>query len=77
MAQERQEVVREEVGKLLRAWSVKEVQYLDWLANTVLVRKNNNKWRLCIDFTNLNKACPKDCYVLPRIDLLVDATTGH
>ena len=77
MAPKRQEDVREEVGKLLRARSVREVQYPEWLANIVLVKKSNNKWRLCVDFTDLNKACPKYCYPLPRIDLLVDATAGH
>ena len=76
MAPERQEAIREEVGKLLKAQSIREVQYPDWLANIVLVKKSNNKWRLCVDFTDLNKACPKDCYPLPRIDLLVDATAG-
>ena len=45
--------------------------------NVVLVKKSNNKWRLCIDFTDLNKACPNDCYPLPRIDLLEDVTVGH
>ena len=43
----------------------------------VLVRKNNGKWRLCVDYFDLNRACPKDSYPLPRIDLLVDATAGH
>ena len=64
-------------GKLLRARSVREVQYPDWLANIVLVKKRNNKWRLCVVFMDLNKACPKDYYPLPRIDLLVDATANH
>ena len=77
MAPEHQEAVREEVEKLLKAESVREVQYPDWLANIVLVKKSNNKWRFCVDFADLNKACPKDCYPLPRIDLLVDATAGH
>ena len=72
MAPERQRAVQEEVSKLLRAQSICEVQYPGWLANIVLVRKSNNKWRLCVDFTDFNKACPKDCYPLPRIDLLVD-----
>ncbi|XP_022897478.1 uncharacterized protein LOC111411151 [Olea europaea var. sylvestris] len=49
----------------------------DWLANVVLVKKANGKWRVCIDFTDLNKACPKDSYPLPRIDNLVDSTSGH
>jgi hypothetical protein len=49
------------------------VTYLEWLANTVMVKKANGKWRMCIDFTDLNKACPKDEFPLPRIDALVDA----
>jgi len=47
------------------------------LSNPVLVKKANGKWRVCIDFSNLNKACPKDCFPLPRIDQLVDGTAGH
>jgi hypothetical protein len=50
------------------------VTYPKWLANTVMVKKANGKWRMCIDFTNINKACPKDEFPLPRIDSLVDAT---
>ncbi|KAK4388839.1 Transposon Ty3-G Gag-Pol polyprotein [Sesamum angolense] len=50
--------------------------YPEWLANVVLVPKSNGKWRLCIDFTDLNKACPKDPFPLPRIDILVDSTSG-
>ena len=51
--------------------------YPKWLANVVLVKKANRKWRMCVDFTNLNKDCPKDSFPLPRIDQLVDSTTGH
>ena len=51
--------------------------YPKWLANVVLVKKANGKWRMCVDFTDLNKACPKDNFPLPRIDQLVDSTTGH
>ena len=51
--------------------------YPEWLANTVVVKKKNGKWRVCIDFTDLNKTCPKDPFPLPRIDQLVDATIGH
>ena len=51
--------------------------YPDWLANVVMVKKANGKWRMCVDFTNLNKACPKDSYPLPRIDILVDSTVRH
>ena len=56
---------------------MREVQYPDWLANVVVVKKKNGKWRICINFTDLNKACPKDPFLLPHIDMLVDATTGH
>ena len=53
------------------------MEYLEWLANVVLVKKVNDKWRLCIDFTDVNRACPKDSFPLPRIDLIVDAIVGH
>nr|XP_027103138.1 uncharacterized protein LOC113724435 [Coffea arabica]XP_027103142.1 uncharacterized protein LOC113724438 [Coffea arabica] len=76
-APERKEVVKSEVGKLLEAKIVKEVYYPTWLANPVLVKKEERAWRMCVDFTDLNKACPKDCYPLPRIDQLVDSTAGY
>ena len=58
---------------MLDAGVIREVQYPEWLANVVMVPKKNGKWRMCTDFTILNKACPKDEYPLPRIDTLVDA----
>ncbi|KAL2248407.1 UNVERIFIED_CONTAM: Retrovirus-related Pol polyprotein from transposon [Sesamum indicum] len=70
------EIIRQEVEKLLRAGYVSEIQYTDWLSNVVLVPKSSGKWRMCIDFTDLNKACLKDPYPLPRIDLMVDSTVG-
>ena len=73
----RQKAINEEVNKLLSAKAIREVDYPVWLANVVLVKKTNGKWRLCIDFTDLNRACPKDSFPLPRIDLIVDATAGH
>ena len=76
-APERQKAINEEVGKLLQAGAIREVEYPEWLANVVLVKKENGKWRLCIDFTDINKACPKDSFPLPKIDLIVDATAGH
>ena len=51
--------------------------YPKWLANVVMVKKNNSKWRMHVDFTDLNKACPKDSFPLPKIDQLVDSTAGH
>ena len=74
---ERQKMINEEVGKLLQACAIREVEYPEWLANVVLVKKANGKWRLCIDFTDVNRACPKDRFPLPRIDLIVDATADH
>jgi ribonuclease HI len=76
-APERNQAVAAEVEKLLQAGFVREVDYPEWLANVVLVKKANGKWRMCVDFTDLNKACPKDSFPLPRIDLLVDSTSGH
>ena len=71
------EAVKDGVTKLKQAGAIKEVFYPEWLANTVVVKKKNGKWRVCIDFTDLNKACPKDPFPLPRIDQLVDTTVGH
>ncbi|KAJ4720741.1 Retrovirus-related Pol polyprotein from transposon opus [Melia azedarach] len=75
--QERYDAIEEEVDKLLRAGFIRESKYPDWVSNVVLVRKPHGKWRMCVDFTDLNKACPKDSFPLPRIDQLVDATAGH
>ena len=76
-ALERQKEINEEVDKLLKAGTIREVEYPEWLANVVLVKKANDKWRLCIDFIDVNRACPKDSFPLPRIDLIVYATAGH
>ena len=76
-AAEGNKAITKEVGKLLEADFIKEVFYPDWLANVVRVKKGNGKWRMCVDFTDLNKACPKDSFPLPRIDQLVDLTTRH
>jgi len=74
--EERCLVVKEETQKLLSVGHIREIQYLEWLANVVLVKKANGKWRMCVDFTDLNKACPKDSYPLPSIDALVDSASG-
>ena len=71
--EERCLVVKEETQRLLIAGHIREIQYPEWLANVVLVKKANGKWRMCVDFTDLNKACPKDSYPLPNIDALVDS----
>ena len=69
--------VKKEVNKLKHAGAIKEVFYPEWQANTVVVKKKLEKWRVCVDFTDLNKACPKDPFPIPWIDQLVDATVGH
>jgi hypothetical protein len=73
MSDDKAEGARNEVKRLLSVGVIKEVTYPEWLANTVMVKKANGKWRMCIDFIDLNKACPKDEFPLPRIDSLVDA----
>ena len=76
-AQEQDRAITEEVHKLQEANFNREVYYPDWLENVVIVKKANGKWRMCIDFTDLNKACPKDNYPLPRVEVLVDSTAQH
>ena len=76
-SKENAEVVREKVAKLKQVRAIKEVFYPEWLANTVVVKKKSGKWRVCVDFMDLNKACPKDPFPMPKIDQLVDATVGH
>jgi hypothetical protein len=76
MSDNKAESARNEVKRLLSAGVIREVKYPEWLANTVMVKKANSKWRMCIDFIDLNKACPKDEFPLPRIDSLVDAAAS-
>ena len=81
-ADERRQVVMEELAKLLAAGFIMEVLHPDWLSNPVLVEKKKDDpavakvWRMCTDYTNLNKACPKDPFPLPRIDQVMDSTAG-
>ena len=75
--QERDQAIAEEVRKLQEADFIRKVYYPNWLANVVMVKKAKGKWRMCMDFTDLNKACPKDSYPLPRVDVLVDSTTQY
>jgi hypothetical protein len=74
--EEKRRAIGEEVHKLMAAWFIKEVFHLEWLANPVLVKKKGGKWRMCVDYTGLNKACLKVPYPLPRIDQIVDSTAG-
>ena len=74
--EEKRQAIKDEKQKLLAAGHIREIQYPEWLANVVLVKKSSGKWRICVDFTDLNKACPKDSYPLPSIDALVDSASG-
>jgi hypothetical protein len=75
-AEEKRKAIGEEIARLLTASFIMEVFYPDWLVNPVLGLKKNNTWRMCIDYTRLNKACPKDPFALPRIDSVIDSTAG-
>jgi hypothetical protein len=74
--EEKCRAIGEEIHKLMAAGFIKEVFHPEWLANPVLVRKKGGKWLMCVDYTGLNKACPKVAYPLPRIDQIVDSTVG-
>ena len=73
----RQEKIKQEVEKIFEAGFIEEIQFSEWLENPVMVKKGNGKWRMCVDFMDINDACPKDCYPLTQIDTLIDATDGH
>ena len=77
LSKDHSDAVKDEKLKLKQAEAIKEVFYPEWLANTVVVKKKTGKWHVCVNFINLNKACPKDPFPMPRIDQLVDATIGH
>ena len=76
MSTERAKATKAEVQRLLDTSVIRPVQYPEWLANVVIVRKKNGKWRMCVDFIDWNKHCPKDPNPLPRIDKLVDIAAG-
>ncbi|GJR30170.1 hypothetical protein Tco_1106402 [Tanacetum coccineum] len=73
---DRNQVIQEEVKKLVDAGIMKEVHYHSWLSNPVMVKKHDDSWRMCVDFKDLNKACPKDGYPRPKIDWKVESLCG-
>jgi hypothetical protein len=75
-AQEKQDFIVQEIEKLKKAKLIREVAHPTWIANPVVVPKSNGSGRLCVDFTSINKACPKDPYPLPRVDQIIDSTAG-
>ena len=72
--QEKQAFIVQETRKLEAAGAIRELRYPEWLANPVVVPKKGRQERMCVDFTNLNRACPQDPFPLPRIDKIVDST---
>ncbi|GJU08461.1 reverse transcriptase domain-containing protein [Tanacetum coccineum] len=76
-APERAKAIQAEVQKLVEAGIMREVYYHEWLSNPVMVKKHDGSWRMCVDFTDLNKACPQDCYPLSKIDMKVESLCGY
>ncbi|GJU26721.1 hypothetical protein Tco_1165342 [Tanacetum coccineum] len=75
-AADRNQAIQEEVKKLVNAGIIKEAHYHNWLSNPVMVKKHDGSWRMCVDFKDLNKACPKDGYPLPERDWKVESLCG-
>jgi hypothetical protein len=76
-ADNRRYTIKKELAKLLATSFIREVFHPEWLANPVLVRKKNtNEWRMCVDYTDLNQHYPQDPFGLPRIDQVIDSTSG-
>ncbi|XP_076911240.1 uncharacterized protein LOC143569140 [Bidens hawaiensis] len=74
---QKSQAVREETAKLVQAGIVRAVKYPRWIANPVMISKSNNSWRMCIDFKDLNKACPKDSYPLPEIEKKIESLAQY
>ena len=73
---DRNKAINMEVAKLTNAGILREAIFATWIANPVMVRKSDGSWRMCIDYSDLNKACPKDCYPLPEIHQKVESLQG-
>jgi hypothetical protein len=76
-AQDKKDVIKTEIARLLDAGFIKEVYHLDWLTNPILIPKKNKDWRMCVDYTDLNKACKKEPFGLPQNDQVVDSMVGY
>ena len=77
LGEKRRQIVSKETSKLLQARFIREVHYSTWLSNVVMVKKPSNKWRMCVDFIDLNKVYLKDSYPLLNIDRFVDEVSGY
>jgi hypothetical protein len=76
-AQDKKDVMKREIARLLDAGFIKEVYHPDWLINPILIPKKSKGWRMCVDYTDLNKECKKNPFRLPWIDQVVDSTAGY
>ncbi|GKD15341.1 hypothetical protein Tco_1199748, partial [Tanacetum coccineum] len=76
-APKRVKVNQAEVQKLIAAGIMREVYYHEWLSNPVMVKKHDGSWQMCVDFKDLNKVCPQDCYPLPKIDWKIESLCGY
>ena len=74
---DRHQIIQAEVDNLLKVGFIREVKYSKWLANVVVVPKKGGKGRVCVDYMDLNDACPKDSFPLPRIDQIANASAWH
>ena len=74
--QDRHQVIQAKVDSLLKAGFIREIKHLEWLANVVVVPNKGGKWRICVDYIDLNDTCPKDSFPLPCIDQIVNMSTG-
>ncbi|XP_016652621.1 PREDICTED: RNA-directed DNA polymerase homolog [Prunus mume] len=74
---ERNQIISDEVDRLLEVGFICDMWCPTWISNVVVVAKKKGKWRVCVNYMNLNKACPKECYPLPKIDQIVDATARN
>ena len=71
------QVIQAEVDNFLKSWFIRNFKYPEWLVNVVVVPKKMGKWRVCLDYTDLNDVCPKDDFPLPRIDQIVNASARN
>src|SRR3954463_10546632 len=73
---EKRKAIGQEIARLLAAGLIRKIFHSEWLANPVMVPKKDKSWRTCVDLRHINKVCPKDHFPLPRIDQIVDSTSG-
>nr|GEU43837.1 reverse transcriptase domain-containing protein [Tanacetum cinerariifolium] len=76
LSPDRNVAARKEAKELTKVGILRKVKHQTWVANPVMVKKNDGGWRMCVDFTYKNKACPKDCYPLPEIDWKIESLAG-